>query len=148
NDVALLGQALRDAERAVDVASGAGDDVLAEAVALRQDVKDTTSQATKNDALRNALLNVTEPRETEAYQKSEGGVMIVLGQLSADRQFAAAFRRWGADIDREPVAKVAARLGAQPRPVVQEVVAGLDEWALERRRQGRPEAAWRRPHDL
>src|SRR5262249_39647680 len=38
---------------------------------------------------------------------------------------------------------VVARLGAEPAAVVQELVAGLDGWMLERRRN-RPEAEWRR----
>ena len=46
--------------------------------------------------------------------------------------------------DVELLAEEVARLGEQPGPVVQEVVAGLDAWALVRRRAKRPEADWRR----
>src|SRR5262249_60104555 len=92
-----------------------------------------------------ALLNVTEPRETKAYQRDEAGLVLALAEPSADEQFAAAFRRWGVDVDQEPAAAVVARLGEQPQAVVEAVVAGLDEWALARRRAQRPEAQGRRP---
>src|SRR5262249_45182744 len=62
--------------------------------------------------------------------------------------FAQAFRRWGLDVDAVPVAQSAARLTARPNGVVQEVVAALDEWALQRRRDGRPVADWRKLHEL
>jgi tetratricopeptide (TPR) repeat protein len=48
------------------------------------------------------------------------------------------------DIDRRPLEEVLARLQAQPPPVIQEVVAGLDAWMLDRRREQRPEADWQR----
>src|SRR5262249_58424123 len=59
-------------------------------------------------------------------------------------QFGAAFRRWGVDVDQEPAERVVARLGEQPKAVVEEIVAGLDEWALARRRAKRAQAEWRR----
>ena len=63
---------------------------------------------------------------------------------SVDEQYAAAFRRWGLDVDGTPEAEVVARLGAEPDAVVQELIAALDGWMLERRRMNRPEAEWRR----
>jgi tetratricopeptide (TPR) repeat protein len=61
-----------------------------------------------------------------------------------DEQYAAAFRRWGLDVDGTAEADVVARLGAEPDAVVQEMIAALDGWMLERRRLKRPEAQWRR----
>ncbi len=70
--------------------------------------------------------------------------MLALAQPGLDEQYAAAFRRWGLDVDGTAEAEVVARLGAEPDVVVQELIAGLDAWMLERRRQNRPEAKWQR----
>jgi tetratricopeptide (TPR) repeat protein len=68
-----------------------------------------------------------------------------------DEQYAAAFRRWGLDVDGTAEVELVARLGAEPDAVVQELIAALDGWMLERRRRQlasrereRPEAPWRR----
>src|SRR5262249_19007234 len=62
-----------------------------------------------------------------------------------DEQYAAAFRRWGLDVDGTPEAEVVLRLRQEPDVVVQELIAGLDNWMLERRREQRPQARGRRP---
>src|SRR5262249_3224256 len=61
-------------------------------------------------------------------------------------QFARAFRAWdkSMDLDRDPTEVVAARLGGQPPPVVEQVVAGLEAWLGYRRRRG-DAAGCRRP---
>jgi tetratricopeptide (TPR) repeat protein len=48
------------------------------------------------------------------------------------------------DLDRDPVERIVARVSAQPGPVIHEVIAGVDEWALERRRTDAPAGQWRR----
>src|SRR5262249_58323835 len=67
-------------------------------------------------------------------------------------QFRAACREWGKgtglDVDATPAAEAAALLRRRPAAVVAEVVAALDEWASERRRQGQARAAWERPSAL
>jgi tetratricopeptide (TPR) repeat protein len=148
NDLVLLADAQKDAHRAADIAAGAGDAVRAEAAVLRQHVKDTLNQAQQNSELQTALLDVSKPRETRIYERGAEGVLLVMARPSVDEQFAAAFRRWGVDLDHEPPGEVIARFQGLPGPVLQDVVAGLDEWALERRRKERPEAEWRRLHDL
>src|SRR5262249_40577233 len=55
---------------------------------------------------------------------------------------------WGLDVDATPTAAAAARLRARPAAVVAEVVAALDEWTGERRRQGRLPAECERPAAL
>jgi tetratricopeptide (TPR) repeat protein len=140
-----LAEARAEADKAVTRAEGgAGAAVRAAAQALREEVQAKSAQTQKNKQLRLDLLDVTEPRETKAYQKYESGQVMTLAQPTVDEQFAAAFRSWGVDVEREPVEQVVARLSAQPGPVVQEVVAGLDEWALVRRQAKRPEGEWRR----
>jgi tetratricopeptide (TPR) repeat protein len=74
--------------------------------------------------------------------------MLALAEPTADEQFAAAFRRWGLDVDGTAAGEAAALLKARPAAVVAEVVAALDEWASERRRQGKPAAEWQRLAEL
>jgi Flp pilus assembly protein TadD/serine/threonine protein kinase len=143
-----LAEARSEADKAVMLAQGAGDEIREAAEVLVAEVETKTAQAKKNQLLMADLLDVTEPRETKAYRKGESGQVMELAQLSADEQFAAAFRRWGVDVDGEPAEQVVARLGEQPRPVVEEFAAGLDEWTLARRRDKRPERAWRRLSDV
>jgi hypothetical protein len=65
--------------------------------------------------------------------------------LSVDQQYAAAFRRyWGLDVDGRTESEVLERLGQEPEVVVQELIVCLDGWIMERQRQARPEAEWRR----
>ncbi len=146
HDPARLAEARAAADRAAAVA-GSGDasaSVRQEAAALQREAAARIGQARQNAALVTALLDIHLTRETETYQKDEQGQVVALTQPSEDEQFAAAFRRWGVDVGGEPVARAVARLGAQPEPVVQDIVAGLDAWALERRRKQRPEPEWRR----
>jgi serine/threonine-protein kinase len=150
NDLDRLAEARAEAEKAVQVArSGeAGEEVLAEAQALREQLEARRAQAERNRALLTALLDVRGPHETKTYQRSDRGTMLALAEPTADEQFATAFRRWGLDLDTVPLAEAVARLQQQPAAVVQEVVAGLDEWAQERRQKQRPEASWRRLAEL
>jgi Flp pilus assembly protein TadD len=69
---------------------------------------------------------------------------MVLNEPSVDEQYAAAFRRWGLDVDGTSEDEVVERLGKEPQVVLQELIAALDAWMMERRRRGRPEAEWRR----
>src|SRR5262245_23807492 len=145
-DLAKLTAALAEGDRAVDIArSGAASAaVRQEAEAFRTDADARLGRAKKNRALREAVLDVAAPPEAGAYAPDEAGRMAAPAQPSVDEQYAAAFRRWGLDVDGAPEALVVARLGAEPDTVVQELIAALDGWMLERRRQKRPEAQWRR----
>src|SRR5205085_3726847 len=85
--------------------------------------------------LREALLEGFASQETAGWISS---------QKSIDQQFAAAFRRWGVDVDRTDEATVVARLRDEPKLVQQEVIAALDAWLRDRRQEDFPEAVWRR----
>src|SRR5207244_13392303 len=63
------------------------------------------------------------------------GPVPALGDSSLEEQFTAAFRRWDAslDIDHTSLEEIVSRLKAQPALVVEEIVAGLEAWLLERR---------------
>jgi serine/threonine-protein kinase len=145
-DLAKLTAALAEGSRAVDIArSGAASAaVRQEAEAFRVDADERLRRAKKNGALREAVLDVAAPQEAGAYAPDEAGRRAAPAQPSVDDQYAAAFRRWGLDVDGTVEAEEVARLGAEPDAVVQELVAALDGWMLERRRLKRPEAQWRR----
>jgi tetratricopeptide (TPR) repeat protein len=150
NDLGKLQEALAEAERAADVArsGSAGAAVQQEAVVFRDEVAARLRRLTKDRELLTALLNVSAPHETGTYTSSASGTVVARAGPSADEQYAAAFRRWGLDMDRTAEATVVAQLHEEPAAVVQEVVAGLDSWMLARRRQKRPEAEWRRLFQL
>jgi serine/threonine protein kinase/tetratricopeptide (TPR) repeat protein len=146
HDLAKLKEARAEGDRAVDIArSGeANAAVQQEAVDFRVEAGARLARAEKNQALLAALLDVSAPQETKPYASDEKGQMIALAEPSVDEQYAAAFRRWGLDVDGTAEPEVLARLREEPEAMVQEVIAGLDSWMQERRRQQRPEAEWRR----
>jgi serine/threonine-protein kinase len=145
-DLAQLTVALAEGNRAVDVAhSGAASaDVRQEAEMFRTDAGERLGRARKNRALLEAVLDVSAPVESSVYTHDEAGRVALPAQLSVDEQYAAAFRRWGLDVDSAAEAEAVARLSAEPPIVEQELIAALDGWMMERRRRKRPEAEWRR----
>jgi serine/threonine-protein kinase len=145
-DLAQMTAALAEGNRAVDIArSGAASAaVRQEAEAFRADADERLGRAKRNSALREAVLDMAAPQEAGADAAEEAGRLAAPAQPSVDEQYAAAFRRWGLDVDGTAEAEVVARLGAEPDAVVPELIAALDGWMLERRRRKRPEAEWRR----
>jgi serine/threonine-protein kinase len=145
-DLAQLTAALAEGDRSVDMArSGeASAAVRQQAEAFRTDADERLGRAKNNRALLEAVLDVAVPPEAGADAPDEAGLKAAPAQPSVDEQYAAAFRRWGLDVDGTAEAEVIARLGAEPEVVVQELIAALDGWMLERRRRKRPEAEWRR----
>jgi serine/threonine-protein kinase len=145
-DLAKLTEAKAEGNRAEGIARKGGATAAArqEAETFREDAVARLGRAEKNRALLEAVLDVSAPQETLASIRDEAGRMLVLAQPSMDEQYAAAFRRWGLDVDGAAEAEVVARLGAEPGVVVQELIAALDGWMLARRQLKRPEAQWRR----
>jgi tetratricopeptide (TPR) repeat protein/tRNA A-37 threonylcarbamoyl transferase component Bud32 len=155
HDIARLKESLADAKKAVEVARS--DDVLAEAQSLLSEAEEKTRQAQKNHKLLTALLNIVEPfgKKAQDYQfRKSGRLESLVDQRDIDFQFWWAFRDWGVVVvdenriifnfsETKLTERVVERLGAQPAPVVQEIVASLDKWAALRRAQ-RPEVEWRR----
>jgi serine/threonine-protein kinase len=146
HDLAKLTAAREGAIRATDLArsGSASAAVQQEAETFREDVIVQVERARKNRALMEAVLDVSAPGETWTLSHDDADLQLVLAQPSADEQYADAFRRWGLDVDATPEAEVVARLGAEPAAVVQELIAALDSWMLERLGRKRPEAEWRR----
>jgi serine/threonine-protein kinase len=146
HDHAKLAEARAAGIRATDLArsGGASAAVQQEAEAFREAADLRLGRAQKNSALLEAVQDVSAPQEISAYTHDEAGRATLLAQPSVDEQYAAAFRRWGLDLDSAAEAEVVARLGAEPPVVVQELIAALDGWMMERLRRKRPEAEWRR----
>src|SRR5262249_27687549 len=136
---------LASAEGAVKLAeaSEAAEELLPEAVGLVQELKAAVGEAQNDRRLVVALLEVRGPREGPKDRTDAEGRAVLLAEPSADDQFRQAFRDWGLDVDGTPTEQAAARLAGHPRQVVTEVIAALDEWASERRRQ-KPPGDWRR----
>jgi serine/threonine-protein kinase len=140
------------AERAVKLAgaSESGAELRPEAEALARALRAEAVAAEKDRELLRALLEVHGPREGPKFQRDEKGFLVPLAEPSADEQFRAAWRAWDPtfDVDALPTEEAAARLRLRPPGVVTEVIAALDEWATERRRQGRPLEQWQPLADL
>jgi serine/threonine-protein kinase len=143
HDLGRLAEAGAEAHRAADVArsGGASASLQREADTFQEEAALRLERARKNRALLDEILEVLTPQEIRPYARKGGGIPVpVLRNL--DEQYAAAFRRWGLDPDNMGVAAVAERLLQEPDVVVQEMIAGLDAWSIDRRFQGRPGASW------
>jgi serine/threonine-protein kinase len=145
-DLGKLAAVKAAADRAVDIArSGAAGATLQEqAAAFKAEAEERLERAQKNRELRDAVLDVSAPGETFAYLGDGLSEVKVVAQKSVDDQYTDAFKRWGLDIDSTAEADALRRLRQEPELVVQDLVAALDAWMLERRRQKYPEARWRR----
>jgi serine/threonine-protein kinase len=148
NDLARLTEARAEADQAAaDARAGEAEEaVRQEATALQKEIQERLARARKNDELRIALLSISPPRDSPNPSSADTGRGLALVGRSVDRQYADAFQDWdpNLDIDRAPEAEVVARLREEPEPMVQEILAALDGWMLERRRQECPEPEWRR----
>src|SRR5262249_12607503 len=104
------------------------------------------AQAKKNSALLTALLDVSAPHETRQYARTESGLMAALAEPTVEEQFATAFRRWDPDLDLDhmPLEEISKRLQSLLRPVLPEVVAGLEAWMIERRQHKEKAGQWQR----
>jgi eukaryotic-like serine/threonine-protein kinase len=144
-DLVQLTVALADANRAVDVAnSGAASAAVRQDAMVFQTVAgDRLERAKKISALLAAVLDVSAKREISPNWRETGGRLMTLNGPSADEQYAAAFRRWGLDVDHTAEAEAAERLGTELDVVRPRVIAALDAWMMERRRSG-PKADWQR----
>src|SRR5262249_20492354 len=115
-----LAAAVAEADKAAQLAhrGGASEEVGNEADLLLREVRTKEEQAKQNAALLAALLDVSAPRETKRYARTESGRMAVVAEPSMDEQFAAAFRRWrpNLDLDRAAPEELLRLLESQPRP--------------------------------
>jgi serine/threonine-protein kinase len=143
-DLEKLTEASAAAVHAEDVArGGASPPVRQDAESFREEAARRLARAQANRALTEALVDLAGPRYSKEYARDESGQWRFITGRDRDKLYVAAFRRWGLDVDGAAEAEVVARLAAEPEPVVQELIAVLDMWALWRR-QNRPGADWRR----
>jgi serine/threonine-protein kinase len=135
-------QALEAAQVASRLAENASTDLRQRVDALIVRWQEEQKAARNDRELLAALLDVHSPHEGPKYQSDSKGMMTAQAEPTADEQFAAAFRRWGLDVDGTPPAQAAEKLQARPAVVVTEVIAALDEWASERRRLDNGKKPW------
>jgi predicted Zn-dependent protease len=145
-DLGKLQEATAQADRTAEMADIAevSAEVRDRVNALRNKAAERLNRAQKDRALLDALLEIAHPREGPAFRKEDNGQIKALAEPSADEQYREAFRRWGLDLDQAPEAEVMSRLRDEPGDTLREIIAHLDAWALERRRQHRPADSWRR----
>jgi tetratricopeptide (TPR) repeat protein len=145
NELDLLKEARAEAGRAGMLASSGAASVAAqlEATAFAAEAEERWRRAQKNRALLEALLDMSDTRESHAFTADDSGRTVV-ARPSMDDPFAVAFRRWGMDVDASTDEEVVARVNDEPAPVREEIIAGLDAWWQKRRLRRRPEAEWRR----
>jgi serine/threonine-protein kinase len=126
------------AARAVKLAEGGFASAAARrrAAAAQAAAAEALAAAERDAALLDRLLNVTI-----AWTRSGTGPTV-------EELYADAFRAWGLNVDTTEPAAAAALLAGRPAVVRSAAAAGLDEWAAELRRAGRPRADWRRLFDL
>jgi tetratricopeptide (TPR) repeat protein/tRNA A-37 threonylcarbamoyl transferase component Bud32 len=142
-DLEKLAEARAEAAHAEDVArGGASALVRQEAESFREEAARRLARAQANRALTEALVDLAGPQNSKEYARDESGQWRSMAGRDMDKQYVAAFRHWGLDVDGAAEVEVVARLAAEPEPVVQELIAALDTWALWR--QNRPGADWRR----
>lgn len=141
-------EALAAARKATEVArtGGASQAMRDRAENMLIEMEQEEHAAKRDRQLLASLLDVRLPevgaRLTRAAQAGFAG----LSRNDADELFAASFRTWGIDIEATPLTEAVERLRGRPAAVVLEIVAALDEWADERRRQGK--AHWEKLAEL
>jgi superkiller protein 3 len=144
NDLRTLADARTNADQATEIARGASEAVRTEAARLQDTVQARIAAAEKNAALLAALLDVTSPRETRRYERTESGQVAAIAEPSVDEQYTAAFRHWGLDVDQASSEEVLRQLRLQPHPVREGVIAGLEAWMLHRRQSKAKVEQWQR----
>jgi eukaryotic-like serine/threonine-protein kinase len=146
-DVNPWKEALAVVKRAEDLlASGAATPELTEAVAtLRTDVEaglEKARQAAVAADLDRDMLGWLHAVREEATDMTEAGI----NHAAVEEAFAAAFQKYGLDVDNLSIAEAAQRI--RGRPIQGELVAALDMWAWKRRCVGADEEGWERLFDV
>ena len=145
----LYPEAKASLDKASEVArtSQVGGSIQGEIDALENRRQTEFATANKGRRLLIACLEVRQPREVNRYEKNDSGLMSALAEPSVDEQFALAFRAWDTEFDVAKPNEALKCLQSLPEPVVQELVAALDEW-WQTRREAKPPGDWRMLHDL
>jgi serine/threonine-protein kinase len=146
NDLAALQAAQVEANRGTEIArSGAASaEVQNKAADVQLRVSERLARAEKNRALLQVLLNVPAAQETRSIRSDPLGWTAVVAHSRVEEHYATAFRRWD-DLDLDRItSKEAERLRTEPQPVVEEILASLDAWMMDRRWRKRPRAQWQR----
>jgi tetratricopeptide (TPR) repeat protein len=139
----LLSQAGGLARQARD--AGTTEQILARLKEART-VAQQASQLIENELVSQSLRQAIERRyrQVDTEYAQLGGDRKLLGRLvdirihkddmdsDTDNEYRQAFREYGLDIDGDPIFDSAHKIFRRPRQVVQELLAALDDWYLER----------------
>ncbi|MCI0465144.1 MAG: serine/threonine-protein kinase, partial [Gemmataceae bacterium] len=134
--VPLLSEAHETARGAAD-RSRAGFTSAAAQEQARQTLKEVEADlalARADQSLLASLLDVGQPREPTSTLRPSNMDPVVRASKDADEQFTQAFRENGLNVDDQTTQELAARFQRRPVSVVREVVAALDNWAIDRGR--------------
>jgi tetratricopeptide (TPR) repeat protein len=134
--------ALEASHAAAKLAEGASYPLRQSAEELVTRLSQEEIDAKKDQKLLSSLLEVRGPREGPKHAREQNGMMIALGEPTAEELYAAAFRAWGLEVDTTPVADAVTQIKKRPQVVVTEIIAALDEWASERQRQSKSKGEW------
>src|SRR5262245_27104276 len=120
-DLAKLAEARAEAARADDVArGGASPPVRQEAESFRAVAARQLARAQGNRDLTEALVDLAGPQNAKEYARDESGQWRSIAGRDRDKQYAAAFRHWGLDVDGAAEAGAAARPAGEAEAVGQE----------------------------
>ena len=147
HDFAKLGQARLQGKCATNLARSpwASAALRDKAVAFESEALERLQRAERNERLRAELLDIADPHDGGRYLNDEGGPGAAAALPGEDERHAAAFRRWGAfDIDRTPENDLLSRLQREPKAVVRQATAGLDNWIRALREKNQPDEKWRK----
>jgi serine/threonine-protein kinase len=150
DDLGRLREAKDHALRSVRLAgaSEAASGMRAEAQSLMSELTAQEEAARKDHDL---LRRLTDMRHTGALTYSEAhmatyvkiampGVPGLGRPMTADEQFESAFLRWRVRVYATPVAEAAAQFAERPPAIRTELIAALDDIAIEQRQHGRDPA--------
>jgi serine/threonine-protein kinase len=104
---------------------------------LRQEVRALVGELEQEAGDRRMIATLEEVRLKQAQTRGRR-----FADETADPAYAAAFRRYGIDVQKLPVEEAAARIRA--RPIREQLAAALDDWVLMLRRLRAGEGRWRR----
>lgn len=105
---------------------------------LKDHIEDRLQRLERNRELLDTMLDTTIIQEVPNYQNLHHGPHVAVMTRNTDIERANAFHRWGLDINTTPQVTAVERLRAEPVEIQEDLIAALDQWAMERFERGQP----------
>jgi tetratricopeptide (TPR) repeat protein len=141
----LLGQVEDGLQRPEILAAPAEWEKVRVALGQAEELAAGGVDAARGDRLRALKGRAVQVETTRALLAELEEIRVNRGEhldhRRTDREYEAAFRRAGLDLDNTTPAEAGAWVAVRPHPI--KLASYLDDWAALRRKDGRPEAAWR-----